>query len=159
MGWRWQRLQKPAVVASPMNSMRLVGGAGGSSRMADPMERRRAAVGWNGGESRSRGGPRGHGMESCPDWVTGLCLVARAFGALANPQPTHPPTYISKVVLRKNLRFINGARNWRPISGTQTCFFASDPPEEACANARVHKRRSAQSAGRKLARQNWPKRP
>ena len=31
-------------------------------------------------------------------------------------------------------------------------------PEKACAIARVHKRRSAQRSGRKLARQ-WPKRP
>ena len=44
------------------------------------------------------------------------------------PWPTPPPTHIRKFVLRHQKKFIKGAGNLRPISGTRTFFLPSDIP-------------------------------
>ena len=47
--------------------------------------------------------------------------------ALAQPRPTDPPRHIRKNFLRQKMKFIKGAGNLRPISGTQTFVLASNP--------------------------------
>ena len=42
--------------------------------------------------------------------------------------PTHPPTHIRKLFLRKKMKFIKGARIWRSVFGRQTFFWPLRPP-------------------------------
>ena len=52
-------------------------------------------------------------------------------GGCLGPWPApadQPPLPHQKFFLRQKMKFIKGAGNLRPISGTQTFFLASDPP-------------------------------
>ena len=60
-------------------------------------------------------------------WVLGITAWTLGeggglFWAVASPsRPPHPP-HIRKIFLQQKMKFIKGARNLRPILGTQTFF-------------------------------------
>ena len=68
----------------------------------------------------------GHRLRTLP-------LGRGVFGALATP-----PTHIRKIFLRQKMKFIKGAGNLRPISGTQNFFLASDPPPPPAGGGGLH---------------------